>query len=124
VMEAAEIIMDLADSGPIAKKYRFASQFESAAISIPANIDVGHAGATTKVYVNHLYIARGSLAETQTYLELAARRKYVPRPVVKTLWNKLNSIGRMLHALLKSLESKPAKRGRSATTIRRKSRNP
>lgn len=123
-MDAAESILELTDSGPIARKLRFAGQFEAAAISVPANIAEGHSGATTKVYINHLYIARGSLAETLTYLELAARRKYIPRATVKSLWNLLQTVARMLNGLLNALERKPKKKDTSGSVRRLRSPKP
>lgn len=107
-MDAAEAILQVCDTEPLSKKLRFAGQFEASAISVPANIAEGHAGGSTKTYVKHLHISRGSLAETLTYLELAARRGYITRPQVKAIWNKLQHTGLLLNALLTVLKRKLA----------------
>ncbi|MBP9892309.1 MAG: four helix bundle protein [Planctomycetes bacterium] len=107
-MDAAEAVLEVCDAEPLSRKLRFASQFEASAISVPANVAEGHAGGSTKVYVKHLHIARGSLAETLTYLELAARRGYITRPQVTAIWNKLQHTGLMLNALLSVLKKKLA----------------
>jgi four helix bundle protein len=105
-MDAADLALAACEEGPLSKKYRLAGQLEAAAASIPANIAEGHAGGSTNVYLRHLYIARGSLAETMTFLELFARRKYVTAAMVDGINELLESTGKLLNALIGSLERK------------------
>ena len=44
-------------------------QLRRAAISVPSNVAEGSARLTTNAFVNHLSIARGSLAEVETCIE-------------------------------------------------------
>lgn len=103
-MDAADLVMDLIDNGPLAKKYRLAGQWEASSASVPANISEGHELATLKQYLAHLYYARGSLAETFTYLELFQRRKLVDTERARTLWGILVEVRKMLYKLISSLE--------------------
>lgn len=116
-MEAADLILEVCETDPLHRKLRFASQFDAAAVSIPSNIAEGHAGGSTKVYIKHLFITRGSIAECLTLLELAARRKYLSRPRIKSIWKVLNETGRLLNALINALERRvKGKKTRAGST--------
>jgi four helix bundle protein len=56
---------------PADEQFGLTSQMRRAAVSIPSNIAEGYALESKKVYLKHLRIARGSLAELQTQWELA-----------------------------------------------------
>jgi four helix bundle protein len=69
---------------------------------IPANIAVGHGRIGPREFANLLSIARGSLPELETHLELAARLGYVREP--KTAGARsLEGVGKMLTRLIQSL---------------------
>lgn len=108
-IDVAESILTACDEEPISKKFRLAGQLESASSSIPANIAEGHASGSTNIYLKHLYIARGSLAETLTFLELFGRRKYIAKKLASSLMSALEPTARMLNALINSLEKKEVK---------------
>ncbi len=107
-MDAAVTVLAACDEEPLSRKYRLAGQLEACAASIPANIAEGHASGSTKNYLKHLYIARGSLAESQTFVELFGRRGYLATPRVRSMMTSFDSIGRMLNALINSLAKKKA----------------
>ncbi len=67
---AAEVYR-LAKLMPKVEEFRLTSQLIRAAASVPANIAEGHARGTRKDCANFVSIARGSLAETETFLILA-----------------------------------------------------
>jgi four helix bundle protein len=78
-MDLAEIIYGLASRFPAVETYRLGSQITRAAASVPANIAEGNARATRRDYANFLSVAKGSLRESETFVLLAVRLKYVSK---------------------------------------------
>lgn len=74
-----------------------------AAVSIPSNIAEGQALNTTGEFRQFLGIAKGSLAELDTQMELACRLGYVNREIQESLLIDFEEISRMLNGLQKSL---------------------
>ncbi len=72
-MDLVEQVYRLTNAFPDRENYGLAAQVQRAAVSIPSNIAEGHAREHTGEYLQHLSIARGSLAEVQTQLEIASR---------------------------------------------------
>lgn len=71
--------------------------------SIPANIAEGQGRRRgTGEFRQFLYIARGSLNETETHLEVAIRLGYAPH---ETLQSDFAETGRVLSGLIRSQES-------------------
>ncbi|GIK51887.1 MAG: four helix bundle protein [Planctomycetota bacterium] len=115
-MDVAQEVLRLTDRQEIARKYWLVNQIQRAAASVPANIAEGHDGQFSKrMYLKHLFIARGSLAETLTFLELAVRREYIAKKDGRTLWTKLHKTGRILNGLIRAIASKKADQTRSET---------
>ena len=57
--------------------YGLTSQLRRASYSVPANIVEGASRESKKDYLHFLYIARGSLSETQYFIHLAQRLDYL-----------------------------------------------
>lgn len=93
---------------PETERYGLTSQLTRAAISVPANIAEGNARATRRDYAQFVSIARGSLAEVETYLVIAVELSYVTNEQVTSLNEELDAIGRMLTALRSQLGKPPA----------------
>ncbi len=88
---------------PHRERYCLADQMRRAAISVPANIAEGWARAYTREYLQHVAIARGSIAELETFLVLCEELGYVTEEHVKPIAASADEIGRMLNALQRSL---------------------
>lgn len=74
-----------------------------AAVSIPSNIAEGYGRGTPKDYLSFLMIARGSLWELETQLEIARRVGYVPEGTEAELQDRMASVGRLLRGLIASV---------------------
>ena len=98
-MELARDTYMLTCSFPKGELYGLTSQMQRAAVSIPANIAEGHARDSTKEFLHHLSIARGSLAELETLLELAQSLEYCRNGQITPLRSKCAEESRMLQAL-------------------------
>ena len=70
-MRLAADIYGLAKKMPKAEEYRLTSQMLRSAASVPAKIAEGHSRGPRKEFANFVSIARGSLAETETFVMLA-----------------------------------------------------
>jgi four helix bundle protein len=85
------------------------SQIRRAAGSVPANIAEGHGRENTGNFVQHLRVSQGSLKELETHLLLAERVGILPVLDLQTVLVQCESLGKMLRALLRSLQDKSAK---------------
>jgi hypothetical protein len=73
----------------------------------PSNIAEGHARQGRAEFRHYVSIAIGSVAELETQLMLSADLGYLAQPTADDLLSKLDTIGKMLRGLQKSL-SDPA----------------
>src|SRR5882672_5725106 len=65
--------------------YGLTSQMRRASYSVPANIVEGSSRESKRDYLHFLYIARGSLSETQYFIHLAQRLNYLTDAESKAL---------------------------------------
>lgn len=84
------------------------SQIRRAAAAIPANIAEGQGRGRTKKFLYFLAIARGSLTELETQLELAQQVELLDIVVKNGVFLKTQTLGRMLTALTKTLRTRIA----------------
>lgn len=103
-MEVVELAYRLTERLPTSEKFGLCSQIRRAAVSVPANIAEGSGRSTRKDCAHHLYIARGSLAELETEVILATRLGFIEREAVAEMWDECQQTGRMLGALIRSLQ--------------------
>jgi four helix bundle protein len=71
--------------------------------SIPANIAEGYGRYSDPAYRNHLSIARGSLFETESWIDLLGRVGYISEDTSIQLFNSCEEIGRLITASMKPL---------------------
>lgn len=109
-MEIAVSVYGLVSRLPAEERFGLAQQIRRAAASIPSNIAEGHARGATRDFTRFLSIARGSMAEVETQLELAVRLGLLEGAVVDPVASKCDKLGRILRGLRKSLDNKLAKK--------------
>ncbi len=88
---------------PSSELYGLSSQIRRASVSILANIAEGSERQYKKEFMQFLSIARGSLAEVETYLMLAKDLGYFKEEEFIELEEQRKEIGRLLRGLYKSL---------------------
>lgn len=102
-MDAVARIYKLVHELPKEERFSLADQMRRASISIPSNIAEGHGRHSTKSFIYHLRIARGSLAELETQVLLSVRLDYISERRVEALLSELDEISKMLAGLVRSL---------------------
>ncbi|NUQ24434.1 MAG: four helix bundle protein [Saprospiraceae bacterium] len=102
-MNLLEMVYLNTQTFPKEEMYGLTSQTRRAAVSIPANIAEGYGRKNRKEYLHFLSIANGSLTELETHLLIAQRIKYLNQQHMDLIQEQLNSVGRLLTALRKSL---------------------
>jgi four helix bundle protein len=100
-----ENIYQTTKSFPKEEMFGLTSQIRRSSVSIPANIAEGYGRNHTKEYLNHLSIANGSLSELETHIIISLRLNYINEENYHIIWNHLQTIGKLLYGLRKSLNS-------------------
>ena len=98
-MALANDCCTMADALPNAERFALGAQVRRAAVSISANIAEGYGRNGRAEYVYHLGIARGSLYELETLIEIARMRDYITEDTVASLRNRTREVAAMLTRL-------------------------
>jgi four helix bundle protein len=85
------------------KHYRLLEQIEACSTSIAMNIAEGKGRYSKKEFKQYLYIARGSLYETMTLLEIFRRMKWISNDKYNELEEMGKEITSMIMGLVKSI---------------------
>ncbi|CAD7766649.1 MAG: 23S rRNA-intervening sequence protein [Candidatus Argoarchaeum ethanivorans] len=98
-------VIDLVDELDTPRKhFRLIEQLESACSSITLNIAEGKGRFSKKEFKRFCYIARGSLYETVSILQIFKRKKWITEKSYKKLYNEANEIHKMISGLIKSIK--------------------
>ncbi|MDL5367186.1 four helix bundle protein [Xanthomonas sp. NCPPB 2654] len=105
-IELAKAVYILTADFPKEERYGLTSQLQRAAVSVPSNIAEGNARASTRDYARFVSMARGSIAELQTQLTLAAELSLADAQAVDIVMDIAERVGKMLHKLHYSLNQR------------------
>ena len=78
-VQLVKLVYAQVEQFPAEEKYALADQVRRAVTSIPANIAEGNGRLSNKDYAHFLAIARGSLYETISHLDVAESLGYISR---------------------------------------------
>ncbi|TAL22175.1 MAG: four helix bundle protein [Nitrospirae bacterium] len=95
-------IYQITQSAVFGKDFGLRDQIRRAAVSVPSNIAEGDERGSNRDAVRFLYIAKGSLAELQTQLDIAFEIGYLKKEELTELFDKSMAIGKMLGSLIKA----------------------
>ena len=104
-MELVRLVYQASKAFPPKERLALTDQLRRAVVSIPSNIAEGNGRVSDKDYAHFLSIARGSLFETITQLQIAQDLGYIgDLPNVDDL---IAEIGRMLTTMLRKYGTLP-----------------
>ncbi|TAM45286.1 MAG: four helix bundle protein [Acidobacteria bacterium] len=103
-MDLVPMTYRLARSLPKHEQFSLADQIRRSVVSVPANIAEGQARKHTREFLQHLSIARGSLAELHTLMLVAERLQYLTHEELATLEQAIIDVRMPLSGLIKSLQ--------------------
>jgi four helix bundle protein len=104
-MDVTVGVYQLTAGFPKHELYGLTSQMRRAAASIPANIAEGRARKGEAEFGQFLYIAAGSLAELETYLDLTSRLGYADEAALAPLSAAVDELDKILYGLIRALRT-------------------
>lgn len=103
-MDLVVTVYQLTAEFPQDERFGLISQLRRAAVSIPTNVSEGWGRNSRANLANFVRIARGSLSELDTLIELARRLEILSGDKADTVEEQIKVIGRKSFAFLKNLE--------------------
>jgi four helix bundle protein len=98
-------VIKLVDSIETSRRhFRLLEQIEASSTSISTNIAEGKGRFSKKQFVHYCYIARGSLYETMTFLEIFKRVGWISESDLLPLRKEAISIASMIKGLINSIK--------------------
>jgi len=107
-MALAEACYLLTRGFPKDEMFGMTSQLRRAAASVPANIAEGHGRELTPSFIQFLRVAQGALKEVETHLLFSQRIGLATAEEVRSPMEQCEAVGKMLRALIRSLQQKAA----------------
>lgn len=86
------------------EKFGLVSQIKRSSVSVPSNIAEGYGRNYTKDYSRFLQIARGSLYEMQTQIEISKNLNFISEKEVKEIFDLTLEVEKMLNSLINKLK--------------------
>ena len=99
-------VYSITRSFPEYEKFGLCSQFQRAAVSIPANIAEGYARLSRAEKLRFLNIAQGSLEECRYYIILSFDLGYIIEDEYSMLYLKIEETSKLLNSYCKGIREK------------------
>jgi four helix bundle protein len=103
-MDLARRVYRLTENFPKSETFGLRLQLRRACVSIPSNIAEGNARFSKKDFVHFLRTSKGSLAELETQIMLAADFGYVAAADAALVLKQAEEVGRIMSGLIASLQ--------------------
>jgi four helix bundle protein len=106
-MQLIEAVYRLTRDFPRCEQFGLTSQIRHSAVSIPSNIAEGQGRQSIGEFKQFLGIARGSICEVQTQLEIARTLRFGSPKSIDQAMALSDEVRKMLFGLLASLDGRP-----------------
>jgi four helix bundle protein len=103
-MRLVKRIYQVTQKFPGDERFGLTNQLRRAAVSVPLNLAEGHARFGAGEFSRFISITMGSVAELETQILLSNDLGYINSVLAKELLAELDSIGKMLRGLAKSIQ--------------------
>ena len=103
-MDLVTLVYKLTESFPQKEVFGLTNQLRRAAVSVPSNIAEGQGRNSNRDFRHFLSIARGSLQEVETQLELACRLGYLHENDHINSFEYSREIARLINGLSRALK--------------------
>jgi four helix bundle protein len=100
--DLAVLVYRISNDGKLSKDFGLRDQLRRSAVSVPSNIAEGDERDTDRESVRFFYIAKGSLAELRTQLQIAHEIGYLETEQYQSLDQVTNTLANMLGRLIKA----------------------
>lgn len=105
-MDLAANIYRLTVGFPNSEQFGLTAQMRKCAVSIPSNIAEGWGRESDGDYLRHLRIARGSIAELETQLEISRCLEFVEHPELEQqVTRELGDVARLTRGLANKIQA-------------------
>jgi four helix bundle protein len=105
-MTLVKLAYELTESFPSAEKYGLTAQMRRAAISIPSNIAEGAARKGDRESIQFYTIARGSLSELDTQIELSTTLGFLNSSRYAQIASQVETVDSLLSGLIRFVRKK------------------
>ena len=105
-IQLVKLVYDNTKSFPKDEQYGLTNQIRRSAVSIPSNIAEGYGRFQTNDNIRFLQIARGSLFELQTQIEIAKMLEYLTENNFKLITELTIEIEKMINSMINKTNSK------------------
>lgn len=103
-IDFADRVIDLTENlNTQGKHYRIVEQVEACSASVSANIAEGKGRNSNKEFIQFLYIARGSLYETISFLSLFEKRKWITKKQLDEIEGGAVELASMIKGLINAI---------------------
>ena len=104
--DLAVTIYRKSENGPLSRDFGLRDQIRRSAVSIPSNLAEGDERDTDKESVRFFFIAKGSLAELRTQIQIAYEVGFLDKESYEEIETECVDLGRMIGSLIRA-RSKP-----------------
>jgi four helix bundle protein len=108
-MSLTQHIYEVTKNFPTEEKYGIVNQMRRAAVSVPSNIAEGAARNGTKDSIHFYIIARASLSELDTQIELCKNLGFLKEDKTMSIMESLETVDALLNGLIRFNKNKGLK---------------